>query len=162
MPMMMRGIPAPRAKQMYIITDTKREAEAAGVPFGRIVDPFGDPVIRAFSLFPYLAEQGKDVDFASAYLRGAWAEGIDITTDDGIRIIAESVGINWHDAEKHLGSSQWQAVLEHNVNDMLNAGLWGVPSFRVTGGNNAEPFCCWGQDRLWRVETEISLRANSE
>jgi hypothetical protein len=29
----------------------------------------------------------------------------------------------------------------------------------VTGGTIKEPFCCWGQDRLWRIESEISRRS---
>jgi len=42
---------------------------------------------------------------------------------------------------------------------MLEAGLWGVPSFRVSGGSKGtEPYCCWGQDRIWRVENEIVNR----
>jgi 2-hydroxychromene-2-carboxylate isomerase len=42
---------------------------------------------------------------------------------------------------------------------MLTAGLWGVPSFRVSGGNESDSFACWGQDRIWRVEDEIVRRA---
>jgi 2-hydroxychromene-2-carboxylate isomerase len=42
---MMRGIPAPRAKQGYIMMDAAREARFYGVPFGRFVDPFGDAVL---------------------------------------------------------------------------------------------------------------------
>ena len=75
MPMMMRGVPAPRAKQMYIITDSKREADAAGVAFGRVVDPFGDPVRRAFSLYPTLEQMGKGREYLGSYLSAAFAEG---------------------------------------------------------------------------------------
>ena len=52
MPMMMRGIPNPRPKQQYIMTDAAREARAHGVSFGHFVDPFGEPVKQAFSFFP--------------------------------------------------------------------------------------------------------------
>jgi hypothetical protein len=50
MPMMMRGVSAPVAKQRYIVMDAARQARARGVPFGRIVDPFGEPVRRAFAM----------------------------------------------------------------------------------------------------------------
>ena len=159
MPMMMRGIPAARAKQLYIMSDARREANYYGQRFGPIVDPFGEPVKRAFSLFPYMVEQGKGAEYCSLYLKAAWAEGIDITNDKGLRVVVERTGINWADASRHFDNSEWQPLLEHNVSDMLSAGLWGVPSFRVTSGKTETPFCCWGQDRLWRVETEISRRA---
>ena len=158
MPMIMRGVPAPRLKQRYILMDAGREARAAGVPFGRIVDPLGEPVKRAFSLLPHFRELGKDVEFVTQYLQAAWHDGLDITTDPGLRAVVEAAGGSWQEAEKRLGSKEYKALLKANVEEMLDAGLWGVPSFRVTGGKGAEPFQCWGQDRLWRVETEIARR----
>lgn len=52
LPMVMRGLPVPRAKRLYIVQDTKREADRAGVAFGRVCDPVGEPVEKAFALFP--------------------------------------------------------------------------------------------------------------
>ena len=52
----------------------------------------------------------------------------------------------------------WQTLLDANLQELTDAALWGVPSFRVSGGNNPEPFICWGQDRIWRVEEEIAQR----
>lgn len=168
MPMMMRGVPAPRAKGSYIMSDAKREAEQAGVPFGRIVDPFGEPVNTAFSLFPWARDQGKGVEYLGAYLGAAFARGVDITSDKGLQRVVESVGLKWEDASKHLRKNGWQTEIEANVNDMLADGLWGVPSFKVYRGNaeggnaqggNGGAYTTWGQDRLWRVETEIARRA---
>lgn len=159
MPMMMRGIPAPRAKQIYIITDTKREADYYSVPFGNIIDPFGEPVKRAFALFPYMQSIGRDIEYCSNYLRASWAEGVDITTDAGLRSVVERSGGDWQAAIS--SRDDWSNLLELNVADMLEAGLWGVPSFRVSGGNRGDTFSCWGQDRLWRVETEIARRASA-
>jgi len=56
LPMVMRGLPVPRAKRLYIVLDTKREAERAGVAFGRVCDPVGRPVERAYSLYPWARE----------------------------------------------------------------------------------------------------------
>ena len=160
MPMMMRGVPAPRTKQLYILSDTRREAEYYSIPFGPIVDPFGEPVKRAFSLCPYMVEQGLGAAYCSNYLKASWAERIDITTDDGLRTVVDRTGASWSEASATFNNDEWQPLLENNVSDMLNFGLWGVPSFKVTGGNRQEAFCCWDQDRLWRVETEISERLN--
>ena len=155
MPMMMRGVPAPTSKQFYIMQDAAREARYYKVPFGNFVDPFGEPVKRAFSLFPAAVEQGLGLEYITAYLRATFAEGIDITSIPGLCQVVLKAGMNPHTVEQ---SDDWETLLEANVKDMLSAGLWGVPSFRVTGGNDASSFSCWGQDRIWRVEAEIGKR----
>ena len=159
MPMMMRGVPAQLKKQLYILTDAKREAEHYGERFGCIVDPIGKPVKKAFALLPLMIEKNLSTEFCSNYLRAAWREGIDITNNRGLKKVVERTGANWNEAQEQLENESWEVLLEDNVSDMLAAGLWGVPSFKVTGGTIDETFCCWGQDRLWRVESEISRRS---
>lgn len=159
MPMMMRGIPAPRMKQRYIILDAGREARAHGVPFGRIVDPFGDPVRHAFALFPGADALNKGMDYVGAYLSAAWADGVDITSESGRRQVAQAAGLDWHALREAAREADWESLLEGNLERMLTAGLWGVPSFQVSGGEDSQPFACWGQDRIWRVANEIARRA---
>ena len=159
MPMMMRGVPAPRPKQRYILTDAAREARAHGVPFGRVVDPFGEPVRRAFALFPGAVALDAGMAFVTAYLSAAWAEAIDISTEAGLRQVAANAGLDWSDLQAASRDADWSALLDDNLNAMLDAGLWGVPSFRVTGGADGDAYACWGQDRIWRVENEIAKRA---
>jgi len=162
MPMMMRGVPAPQAKQTYIAIDAAREARFHGVRYGRMVDPFGEPVRRAFALFPAAMRMGRGLAYISSYLAAAWADGIDITTDAGLSRVIERAGLNPQALRREAEGDDWQAVLAENVECMLNAGLWGVPSFRVTGGADPTPFQCWGQDRIWRVEAEIARRAQGD
>lgn len=162
MPMLMRGISAPREKQQWIITDAAREARFYNVPFGNFVDPFGEPVKRAFALFPAAERLGKGMEFTTAYLKAAWADGTDITSDSGLALVAKAAQLDYLALKQEAANDDWEAVLTDNVNDMLAAGLWGVPSFRVTGGNGQHanaPFACWGQDRVWRVAQEIIARA---
>jgi 2-hydroxychromene-2-carboxylate isomerase len=157
MPMMMRGVPAPRAKQRYIITDAAREARWQGIPFGRFVDPFGEPVRRAFALYPVAAERGRGMAFVGAYLAAAFAHGVDITTDTGLATVAADAGLDYAELQRAASGRNPAAELEANVAEMLDAGLWGVPSFRLTGGD-APAFSSWGQDRIWRVEAEMRAR----
>ena len=161
MPMMMRGVPAPWAKQQYVVSDSAREARAAGVPFGRMVDPFGEPVRHALSLWAWVREQGREMPFLDSYLRAAWAEGIDITLPEGLALVLTRGGLDAGAAEARFGDPASVALLDANLAEMLDAGLWGVPSFRVSGGDGA-PFACWGQDRVWRVAAEIVTRAGGD
>ena len=159
MPMMMRGIPAPREKQRYIISDAGREGREHGAPFGQIVDPFGEPVKRAFALFPAANALGFGMEFVTAYLNGAWFEGIDITTGQGLEQVVANSGLDWQTLLKTSQNEDWEAVLADNLNALTREYLWGVPSFRVSGGRFSEPYACWGQDRIWRVANEIARRA---
>ena len=159
MPMMMRGIPAPREKQRYIITDAGREGREHGVPFGPIVDPFGEPVKRAFALFPAADALGSGMEFVTAYLNAAWFEGIDITKTQGLIQVAQNAGLDWQLVNENPQKQDWADILEDNLNALTQENLWGVPSFRVSGGNTDETYACWGQDRIWRVANEIARRA---
>ncbi len=158
-PMMMRGIPAPRAKQRYIITDAAREGREHGVPLGRIVDPLGEPVKRAFALFPAANAIGLGMEFVTAYLNAAWFEGIDITKERGLKQVAGNAGLDWQELQQASQSDDWQSILDSNLQVLTQENLWGVPSFRVSGGKIAQPYACWGQDRIWRVANEIVKRA---
>jgi 2-hydroxychromene-2-carboxylate isomerase len=159
LPMVMRGLPVPAAKRVYILLDTKREAERAGVPFGRVCDPLGRPVERAFSLFAWARARGRAEEYLLSFARAAFAEGVDTGTEAGLRRVVERVGLSWDEACEHLDGEGWREELEANRQDLLAMGLWGVPSFRLRGPEGAPDYCTWGQDRLWRVEAEIRARA---
>jgi 2-hydroxychromene-2-carboxylate isomerase len=159
LPMVMRGLPVPRAKRLYIALDAKREAEDAGVPFGRICDPVGRPVERCFSLYPWARERGRAGELLLEFMRAAWCDGIDTGTDAGMRLAVERAGLDWREAQERIDrGEEWREELEANRAEMFALGLWGVPSFRVRGGS-APDYAAWGQDRLWRVEEEIQRRS---
>ncbi len=155
LPMVMRGLPVPRAKQFYIALDTKREAEDAGVSFGRVCDPVGRPVERAFSLFPWARERGRAAELLLSFTRAAFAEGIDTGSDTGLRCVVERAGLAWEEARKHVDNDDWRAELEANRLALFELGLWGVPSFCLRDAAGVATYSTWGQDRIWRVEQEI-------
>ena len=82
-------------------------------------------------------------------------DGISTNRKSGIRKVVESAGLDWQEAQSHLGSNEWQAILEANRLTLYNSGLWGVPSFRLLGPDQQELLSIWGQDRLWLVAQAI-------
>ena len=158
LPMVMRGLPVPREKQLYITLDTKREAEDAGVAFGRVCDPVGRPVERCFSLYPWARERGRAPELLRAFTQAAFAEGVDTGSDAGLRLVVERAGLAWDEARAQLDRDGWREELEANRKQLFALGLWGVPSFRLLGRPGEPDYATWGQDRLWRVEQEIRTR----
>jgi len=159
LPMVMRGVPVTFAKGRYIMLDTQREAEAMGMPFGRVLDPIGEPVRRAYSLWPWARDRGRGEASLAAFLRAAFSEGIDTSTDSGLRRVVERAGLSWEEAAIRLGDPAWEEELESNRLALTREmGQWGVPSFRLRGPAGAPDLCCWGQDRLWLVAREIQGR----
>ncbi|MFC4726299.1 DsbA family protein [Glycocaulis abyssi] len=150
LPMVMRGLPVPLAKRLYIMRDTKREAERLGLPFGKVSDPVGAPVERGLAVLFAAMDQGKGADFLYSFLRGVFAEGIDAGSDQGLEMLSRRAGIPAAAMRAALADESWREKAEANRATMLEAGLWGVPSFRV---NNLPAH--WGQDRLWAVEEDL-------
>ena len=161
LPMMMRGVKADRRKGVYILKDTQREAETLGIAFGNIWDPFGKPILRAYSLFPWARDQGRGFEYLHVYSQAVWGERVDAQSLQGLRGIVERAGLNWGEALKRLDNKDWEAEMEANVQDMIAAGSWGVPTLRLTATESEPEFTVWGQDRLWLIEEEIIRRLAS-
>lgn len=160
LPMIMRGVPATRAKGTYILFDTKREADYLGVPFGPMVTPIGTPTRRLYSLLPWAMEQGKDEALLSAGLKQAFSAGIGLHTDRKMRRAVEAAGLDWSQASKIIGNDDWKPMVETFQDEMVEGlGLWGVPSYRLSGPDGEPDMAVWGQDRLWLVAAEIRRRA---
>lgn len=155
LPMVMRGVPATRQKGMYIFQDAAREAREMGIAYGNFYDPIGDPVRRCYSLFPWASEQGKSAELLSSFLSSAFARGVNTNTDKGLKAVVQGAGLDWSEARQVIGASGWEDVLESNRLAMYEAGLWGVPSFRLLDSNGKQILALWGQDRLWLFAREI-------
>ena len=150
LPMVMRGLPVPREKQLYIVLDAKREAETLGLAFGRIADPVGAPTERGLAVLHRAMGIGRGLAFLRSFMRGVWAEGINAGTYKGLQMLAMRAGLDAQFVAAALADDSWRAVATANRDEMLATGLWGVPSFRVNDG-----VARWGQDRLWLVEDDL-------
>ena len=46
----------------------------------------------------------------------------------------DEAGLDWHEASKRMGSQEWKEIVEQNQDEMFEGmGLWGAPSYRLTG-----------------------------
>ncbi|MES2149454.1 MAG: DsbA family protein [Pseudomonadota bacterium] len=145
LPMVMRGLPVPRAKRMYIVQDAAREARRHGIAFGRLNDPLGRPTERGLALVPAAERAGLGRAYLLSFMHGVWAEGIDAGSTRGLRKIVERCGMDWRGACTALQDESWRETAEQNRRAMFALGLWGVPSFQANGS------AFWGQDRLWAL-----------
>jgi 2-hydroxychromene-2-carboxylate isomerase len=159
LPMVMRGVPATRAKGMYIFFDTAREAETLRLRWGHARDPIGEPVRRVYSLLPWAHSRGRAEALFGAALHAAFFKGIDLGSERGLRFTLTASGLPWNEAKARLGTREWQEECERNRQAMYAAGLWGVPAFRLLDASGTERLAVWGQDRLWLVAREIARLA---
>ena len=105
--------------------------------------------------------QGKDEALMSSLLRHAFALGVGLHTDAGMKRAVEAAGLDWAEAQKVIDGEEWKAMVERNQDEMVDGlGLWGVPSFRLSGPEGEPELAVWGQDRLWFIATEIKSRAS--
>ena len=150
LPMVMRGLPVPLPKRLYILRDTKREADRLGQSFGTVADPVGKPVENGLALLHAAIKTGHGTNLLESFLEGVFAQGIEAGTADGLERIAARAGMRAPDIASALRDDAWRAVAEANREDMLARGIWGVPALRV----NDMPLL-WGQDRLWMLEEDL-------
>jgi len=146
LPMVMRGLPVPKAKKTYIPLDTAREARRLNIDYGKISDPVGKPVEMGYSLLAWAKSQDKGFEYVQNWLAAVWSEGINAGTHKGLRKIIERSELSWTEAKTILGNEDWRKDVEANQSEMMEYGIWGVPSFRIN------KTITWGQDRLWVME----------
>ncbi|MDX1497960.1 MAG: DsbA family protein [Salinisphaeraceae bacterium] len=154
LPMAMRGFPVPLEKRLYIVRDVKRRADQAGQPFGRIADPIGSGAERCLNCFPLAENTAQQLKFLTTAGTAIWSQGIDVATDEGLQYVVETGGLDWAAAKAKLDAGIDLGYAEENRKALFEAGLWGVPSFRIGS------FATWGQDRVWMVRELLARHAH--
>lgn len=149
LPMVMRGMQVPKSKLLYIVRDANREANSLNVPFGNIADTVGIAAERCIAAFYHAEEQGKARKFLAAVGEATWSKAIDVTTDEGMQLVAKRAGLAWPELRQALESETWRETVEENRKALSDRGLWGVPSFAIG------ELSLWGQDRLWLLARRI-------
>lgn len=154
LPMVMRGLPVPREKKLYILADAAREAERLGIPFGRVCDPVGTGVERCMALFPAAREAGLASDYLLHVATGIWSEGADVSRDADLKRLVTAAGLDWGTLAPCLHDTAWQAMANDNRAALNRLGLWGVPVLHLQTPRGDRSV--WGQDRLWALEDMLA------
>jgi len=159
LPMVMRGVPATFQKAFYVWADVFREARDLGVEFGDFYDPIGKPVEQGYSLYMWAVSKGRGNALLGAFLKAAFAKGINTNNRAGIRWVVEMAGLEWQEAQHRLADDSWHEVVERNRQAMYASGIWGVPSYRLLDQRGEPILSTWGQDRLWLVSRRMAQQA---
>lgn len=149
LPMVLRGLPMPRSKVLYIAKDAKREADRLGIPFGRISDPLKGGIGRCFVAWVKAVEQGRTLELGQSVMRGIWAEARDMSSDADLRFVCERAGVTWEAVRAGLADKSWKTLGQQHRDELTELGLWGVPSFRLGD------YATWGRDRLPIIEERL-------
>jgi 2-hydroxychromene-2-carboxylate isomerase len=155
LPMVMRGVPATFQKALYVWKDVAREARDLDVEYGDFYDPIGKPVQQGLSLYMWALGKSRGNDFFGAFLKAAFAKGVNTNSRAGMRQVVEMAGLDWDEAQNHLEDNTWQCSVEENRKTMYALGIWGVPSYRLLDRSGYSVLSVWGQDRLWLVARKI-------
>jgi 2-hydroxychromene-2-carboxylate isomerase len=151
LPMVMRGLPVPRAKKLYMVHDAKREADRLGIPFGHVCDPLGKGIGYSLAVFFNCAVgKGLELELARSVMQGIWSEARDVAHIPDLLFLAGRAGIGEAEVRAAIEDPSWQDKGQANRDALTELGLWGVPSFRIGS------YSTWGQDRLPLVEAEIA------
>ena len=151
LPMVMRGLPVPTAKRLYIVHDAKREADRLGIPFGHVCDPLGKGIDHCMAVFfGCAAEKGLELEFPASVMRGIWSEARDVGHLPDLVFLAERAGIGEAEVKAAIEDSSWKESAKANREALTDMGLWGVPSLRIGS------YSTWGQDRIPALASEIT------
>jgi 2-hydroxychromene-2-carboxylate isomerase len=110
----------------------------------------GSGAARALAVIHHAIPLGRGEAFAELGCRAVFADGIDISNDEGLIGVAARAGLSAGVVKEALADGSWQQAAEENRKALFDAGLWGAPTFRVDGMP-----AHWGQDRFWALEQDI-------
>ena len=151
----MDNIPFPPSKKTkvdYMWRDIKRRAEWYGLPKPKLPAPYPLQAFdQANKVGIVLNQQGKYLEYFEETYRIWFVSGIEAGSEENLRLVFNSMQLNYDDIMHRAGDGIIQKIYEDNTEEAKQIGVFGAPSFSV--GN--EIF--WGDDRL---EDAIRFSAN--
>jgi 2-hydroxychromene-2-carboxylate isomerase len=151
----MDNIPFPPSKKIkvdYMWRDIERRAEWYGLPKPKLPAPYPLQAFdQANKVGIVLNQQGKYLEYFEETYRIWFVSGIEAGSEENLRLVFNSMQLNYDDIMHQAGDGIIQKIYEENTEEAKQIGVFGAPSFSV--GN--EIF--WGDDRL---EDAIRFSAN--
>jgi 2-hydroxychromene-2-carboxylate isomerase len=141
------------SRQEYRLIEIERSAREAGLPVN--VKPAHFPTNAAPASYAVIAAQkagGGDVGaLVAGITRACWADEKNIAEDAVIRGCLEAAGFDPGLADSGLLAGA--VTYEENLEDAVNAGVFGAPFFITDDGARF-----WGQDRIDALDRHLSGR----
>lgn len=138
------------SRQEYRLMEMERGAKLADMPLN--LKPAHWPTNAAPSSYALIAAQkaggGDLAALVFAITRACWAEDKDIADDAVIKACLEGAGFDPTLADSGLLSGA--ETYEANLEDAVNAGVFGAPFFITDDGARF-----WGQDRIEQLDMHL-------
>lgn len=139
-----------QSRQEYRLMEMERSSKLAGLPLN--LKPAHWPTNPAPSSYALIAAQnaggGDLAALVFAFTRACWAEEKDIADDAVIKECLSSAGFDPSLADSGLLSGA--ETYEANLEDAVNAGVFGAPFFVTDDGGRF-----WGQDRIDQLDMHL-------
>ena|ERR1700733_1073568 len=149
------GLPLPKrhaVRQKYRLVELQRWRELRKLPFkfSPAYSPFDATLLDCFVIAAINAGYDPDAFMRKAF-SGIWSEERNLADPDIIIELAAAVGLPPSLLEQGRQETA-QLTYETNLQDAINTGVFGAPSYVLDG----EIF--WGQDRLDLLDLALSTR----
>lgn len=152
LPMVMRGLPVPMKKAIFILLDCSKEARLYNIPFGKCCDPIhssGEPICRALDAFIIAQKYQKELDYILSFSIHVWSRGVDPGSDSGLKMIVEYAGLSWPEVRSAISvpsiRQEWELMTTENREFLVANEFWGVPCIFY------KDVKVWGQDQVYKI-----------
>ncbi len=99
----------------------------------------------------YAEEQGLLVPYSKAVFEAYWGRCEDVSDDDTLVAIAESVGLDGSGLLRRIGEQDVKDRLRNNTEEVIERGAYGSPTIYLNGDD-----MYFGNDRLPLVEAALA------
>ncbi len=131
----MDNIPFPPSKKTkvdYMWRDIERRAEWYGLPKPKLPAPYPLQAFdQANKVGIVLNQQGKYLEYFEETYRIWFVSGIEAGSEENLRLVFNSLKLNYDDIMHQAGDGNIQKIYEENTEEAMQLGIFGAPSFSV-------------------------------
>ena len=138
-------------KARWMMLDVVRKARRLGVPFAPPATHPWNPLLSLRVSHAPLAPEER-ARLVAALFRAAWAESLDVSDPREVARVAQRAGFDGEALVALASGDDAKARLRAATEAAIDAGIFGVPSFRV------DDQLFWGFDDLAHLELHLSGR----